>query len=284
MLQVKVGSYFISTDSGDNTVSLSGEYYEPGFNIMTPLELSFPKSDQITLWIRKRANDDGTELSFMHIENMVISVTDPTNGQPVPFTIQYYSSYSLILKITNALTLSGSGVRVRTMDVHFEDSSDNDFITFRVIVDDDDKNFHYIFIDSNNMDERILATYQGRDIYLSTKASSDHYLLFSPYAYFKENTESNSDFSYPLNTIFYKRQDAYNDEDYSYSISLYSHSFMRNIVSVMSIPSYEKAGVLLIDNRIYKDIIENRINPYIDIAVHGRLSGIDDTFRINFTV
>jgi len=283
MFQVKVLSYLIQTEDGDNTVSLTGTYYEPGFNIMTPLELSFPKADQVVLQFRKRANYDGSSLSLINIDNINITVTDPTNGQPVPFTKEYYSSYYIRLTITNALQLNNPTTRIRTMDVHFEDSSDNDFITFRVIVDDDDKNFHYIFVDSNSMNERNSYTAQGRNIYLSTKTESDHYLLFSPFAYLKESVKGNSDFSYPLNTIFYKRQNAYNNEDYSYSISLYSHSFMRNVVSVMSVPSYEKAGVLLVDNKIYKDIIENGVNPYIDIAVEGRLSGISDTFRVNFT-
>jgi len=108
--------------------------------------------------------------------------------------------------------------------------------------------------------------------------------LFSPNAYIKETTLDAADFSYPLNTIFYKRQDSYNNEDYSLSISSYSHTFMRDVVSVMNVPSYNKVGVMLVDNKIYKDMTEGGVNPYVYVDVVGEISGVSDSFRINFII
>lgn len=285
MLQVKLKDFLLRTPSGDITDKFSVSYREPGFTQMFPLELEFPKSDQVGIYIRKRADDTGDNLSAISKSTMTITVLDPTNGQIVPYTTSDYATNYIELDIVNALNLSSTNaiVRVRVMDVNITDSTDDDFITFRVLVDDDDRLLNYILVDTNNMVERNSVGSKGGDIYVSTKSGSDNYLLFSPYATIKETTSDKADFSYPLNTIFYKRQESYNNEDYSYSISLYSHAFARDTVSVMNVPGYHKAGVLLIDNKIYTDIVENGVNPYIDIAVVGELSGYSDTFRIHFT-
>ena len=282
MLQVKMVESILIVSGAQVTTSIDGEWYEPGFNIMTPLELEFPISDQLVLRIRKRA--DATGSTFSSINTVSATVIDPTNGQAVPFSVANLDSTHITLTITNSLVMVDPVVRVRAMDVLVKDSSDNDFLTFRVLVDDQNKPLHYIFVESNNMNQRISSSVQGRSAYLSVKAGSDHYLLFSPYSSLKETTLEKANFSYPLNTIFYKRQDSYNNEDYSFSISVYSNTFMRDVVSVMNIPSYDKAGVLLVDRKIYKDIIENGVNPYVEINVVGQLSGVSDTFRINFTI
>ncbi len=284
MLQVEMVESTLIVSGEQVTTSSDEGWYEPGFNIMTPLELEFPVSDQIVLSIRKRANAAGTTFSGISTNTVSATVVDPTNGQDVPYTLVVADATHITLTVTNALVMVDPVVRVRVMDIHIKDSTDDDFLTFRVLVNDLNKSLHYILVESNDMNQRVSNSAQGRSIYLSIKGSSDHYLLFSPYAFIKEDRLDEADFSYPLNTIFYKRQDSYNDEDYSFSIVSYSHTFMRDVVSVMNVPSYHKAGVLLIDNRIYKDITENRTNPYVYIGVDGELSGISDTFRINFKI
>ena len=285
MLQVRLKDFLLRTPNGDISGDLGLTYLEPGFNIMSPLELEFPKSDQVGMYIRKRADDTGTNLVAISKSTMTITVVDPTNGQPVPYTVSDNATNYIVLNIINSLDLTSTNaiVRVRVMDVHIKDSDDDDFLSFRILVDDDDRLFNYILVDTDNMVERNSVSSQGRNIYVSTKAGSDNYLLISPYASLKETTNSKADFSYPLNTIFYKRQESYNNEDYSYSISLYSNTFVRDLVSIMNVPGYNKACVLLIDNKMYRDIQERNINPYIDIAVIGVLSGYSDTFRVNFT-
>lgn len=284
MFQVRLLSYLLRTPNGDIDETISGaSYREPGFTQMSPLELEFPKSDQVAVKLRKRDGVGG--YSNISKATMEFTVVDPTNGQSIPYIAADNGSARIDLTVTNALNLllTNAAVRVRVIDVNVRDTDDDDFITFRIIIDDDDRLLNYIFVDTNSMVERNASSSQGDDIYVSTKSGSDNYLLFSPYASIKETTSAKADFSYPLSTIFYKRQESYNNEDYSYSISLYSDTSMRSVVSLMNIPGYHKAGVLLIDNKMYTDILERGVNPYIDIAVVGELSGYSDTFRINFT-
>jgi len=282
MLQASMRDMLLLQDDGDITNTFSLSYYEPGFNLLSPLEFEFPRCDRLSLSIRKRADDTETLFNSIPYDTFEVTVIDPTNGETIPHTLENDTETTLVLTITNAITLNNPTVRVRVIDVYVKDNA-NDFIKFRVLVDDQDKSFHYIFVDTNDISGRNSVTVQGRDIYVTVKASSDHYVLFSPYAYLKESTISDYDLSYPLNTVFYTRQDTYNNEDYFFSISSYSHAFIGDVVSVMNVPLYHKAGVLLVDNRIYKDIIEAGINPYVEIAVVGELSGISDVFKINFT-
>jgi len=285
VLQVKLKDFLLRTPDGDSTATFGGNYREPGFTEMSPVELEFPKSDQVGVYIRKRADAGGVNLSAINKATMTITVVDPTNGSSIPYTTADFETNYIALDIVNAINLlsTNATVRVRVMDVNIKDSDDDDFITFRILVDDDDRLLNYIIVDSNNMVERNSICTQGEEIYITTKSGSDNYLLFSPYVTIKETTSDKADFSYPLNTIFYKRQESYNNEDYSYSISLYSNAFVQDAVSVMNVPGYHKAGVLIVDNKLYTDITENGVNPYIDIAVVGELSGYSDTFRIHFT-
>jgi len=285
VLQVKLKDFLLRTPDGDSTDTFGGNYREPGFTEMSPVELEFPKSDQVGVYIRKRADAGGVNLSAINKATMTITVVDPTNGSSIPYTTADFETNYIALDIVNAINLlsTNATVRVRVMDVNIKYSDDDDFITFRILVDDDDRLLNYIIVDSNNMVERNSIGTQGEEIYITTKSGSDNYLLFSPYVTIKETTSDKADFSYPLNTIFYKRQESYNNEDYSYSISLYSNAFVQDAVSVMNVPGYHKAGVLIVDNKLYTDITENGVNPYIDIAVVGELSGYSDTFRIHFT-
>jgi len=282
MLQASMGDMLLQLTGGDVTDTFSELYYEPGFNIMSPLEFEFPRCDRLSLKLKKRANEDGSSFSNINSTDMSLTVIDPTNGRSIPYTLSDEEDDQLLLTIINALTLNDPVVRARSIDVYIKDTTDDDFIIFRILVNDQHKYFHYIFISSNRMTDRNFLSAQGRDIYVTVNASSNYYLLFSPYAYLKESTSSEANFSYPLNTIFYKRQDSYNNEDYSFSMSSYSHTFVNNTVSIMNVPSYSKVGVLLVDNKLYKDIIEMGVNPYVEIAVVGEISGISDIFKVNF--
>ena len=284
MLQVSVSNSLLVHPEGENTVSLSGSYYEPGYNIMSPLELEFPKSDRVGLNFRKRADGSGTVFSNILKSTMTVTAIDPTNGEAVPYVIETLGSRYLRLYITNALDLVNPVVRVRVIDVTISDSTDDDFISFRILVDDDNKSFYYIPVETYDMNGRNSVSIPGRDVSIVVSAGSDQHILFSPYASLRETTSAKANFSYPLNTIFYKRQEGYNNEDYSYSVLEYSHSFLGDAISVMSVPSYKKVGVILVDARLYNDIVDRGVKPYVDISVNGNLSGISDTFRVNFTV
>ncbi len=282
MLRATAYDYLLITPDGNMDDTFSEEYYEPGFNIMSPLEFNYPMCDRLSLRIKRRKNAAGTTFKNIDSVDCTVTVIDPTNNQAIPYTLVDEGNKRLRLTVTNALTLTNPVARARVIDVFLRHNTDNDFIIFRVLVEESAKSFHYFFVDANNMSDRNPVTVGGRDVYVSVKASGNYYMLISPYAYLREGTSSGADFSYPLNTVFYKRQNTYSNEDFSFSILSYSHAFMEDVISVMNVPSYGKAGVLLVDNRIYKDMTENGVNPYVDIAVIGELSGNEDVFRVNF--
>ena len=158
-------------------------------------------------------------------------------------------------------------------------------ISFRVTVSDDGNFFHYIPFYINDLKSRYSNTAIGRQAYFKVKNNTDGYILFSPYAYLVEveKDDINVSFSYPLESIYYKRQETYNDESFYFEISAYSHSFVEEGVSLINIPSYQKAAVLHIDSYMYTKLVELGDNAFVDISIQGILSGIVDTFRIFLT-
>ena len=93
----------------------------------------------------------------------------------------------------------------------------------------------------------------------------------------------NVSFSYPVGSIFYKRQETYNNEEFYFEISSYSHSFVAEGVNLINVPNFQKAAVLHVDSYLYTKLTELRENVFVDISVQGVLSGSIDTFRIFLT-
>ena len=292
MLQVAYAGYLLVDDAITQYID-NPVYYEPGFNLMSPLEIQGDISDRLYIVVRKRSDDTGLSFDSILSSNLEVSVKDASNGETVPsflksnnvYEVWDGDSYPLVLEITNALDLSGSlTTRVRTLDVYIKDITDNSFISFRIITSDENRYFNYIKVKSSDLLDRDTYTSVGRNISMTLSGDSDSYILFSPYAYLKETTKDKSDFSYPLNSIFYQRENTYNNEDYSFSLSSYSDSVILETISVFNVPSYNKAGVIVIDRILYNKIKEIGSNVYVDVGVIGELSGISDTFRVNFSI
>ena len=292
MLQAAYGGYMIQ--GGTTQYVNSPTYYEPGYNLMTPLEIQGNKSDRFWILLRKR--EGASENTFVPLTESVLeaTVTDASTGDTVTYRLKSNNVNPLwddnpsdvapfVLEITNALDLSGPlSTRVRVVDVCVKDITDDDFITFRVISSDSNRYFNYLYVKTNNLSARNTFTALGRDVIVRISSDSDHYVLFSPYAYLKETTKGKADFSYPLDTVYYQRENTYNNEDYTFSISAVSNSFVSEVISVMNVPSYGKAALILIDQIMYKKLVELGSDAYVDIAIEGQLSGITDTFRVNF--
>ena len=294
MLQAAFGGYYL-IESNSRVLVENPVYYEPGFNLMSPLEISSPEADRLYILVRKRVNTSGT--IFNTSTNISAIVTDVTNGENLNVIVSDNNLYPawnvedpssnspILMTITNQVDTVNNLLKVRTIDCHVKDISDNSSIDFRITVDDTNQYFHYISVDRKRISDRNTFSATVRQAYVQLNSTSDFYVLFSMSAWLKETTKNNADFSYPQDSIFYQRQDTYNNEDYSFEISTYSHSFISDLVSVMQIPSYDKVGILLIDNLLYKYVVEQQNSDfYIDILVEGQLSGITDTFRVNFYV
>lgn len=291
MLQVALGGHQIA--GGTLEYVRSPTYYEPGFNLLYPLELQIDKCDRFYILIRKRADQSGTTFESLSSSDLSSQVKDVTNGMDVTAYITDNDIYTgwddnpsnvspVVLEIVNSMNLYNAYTRIRTIDCYVKDVTDNSFIKFRVLVDDNNKFFYYLSVQTNDISNRVSSTATGRQGYVRLNGKGDFYLLFSPYAYLIETTENYGNFSYPLNTIFYKRQNTYNNEDYTFSFSSGSHDFVSKCISVMNVPGYNKVGVVLIDNMLYTYIMDEGENAYANISIQGNLSDINDTFKVNF--
>ena len=54
--------------------------------------------------------------------------------------------------------MSNPVIRVRVMDVNIKDSDDDDFLTLRILVDDDSKSFYYIPVSTQDMGDRSISS------------------------------------------------------------------------------------------------------------------------------
>lgn len=294
MLQVALGgTYLIGT--GSQLIN-DPVYYEPGFNIMTPLEIETVKADIIYILIRKRVDSLGESFRRIPYSSLEVSVVDATINEGLTYTLSDNTINPrwdddpsdvgiAVLTIENQLDTANPVLRSRIIDCTIKHKADNSFITFRITVTDEGLYFHYIPIIRTQFSDRNTFTASGREAYVNLSNSSDAYVLFSPFAYLEETTKELSDFSYPIDSIYYKRENTLNNEDFTFSLSSYDRDFIPDQLSVMNIPGYGKAGIVLIDAMLYKKIFDaGVIGAYVDIGIVGELSGITDTFRINFRI
>lgn len=293
MLQAAFGGYTLIegkiTEFIDDLI-----YYEPGFNFMSPLELSVTKSDTIFMVIRKRSNIIGDSFEDLDYTNVSVTVTDATNGEALSVRISNNNRYlnwnqdpstniPVLLEIENQLDLGNPILRVRVIDCEVRDTTDNSSINFRIIVEDDpeDLHFNYIPVHRTIYSDRNTFTAAGREAHVTLKSDSDSYILVSPYAWLKETSKELSDFSYPPDTFYYQKEKTYNDEDFTFSLQSWNKSWVEDSVSILNVPGYKKVALILIDNSIYKQIVISKRSANFVMAIVGELSGIQDTFTVN---
>jgi len=299
MIQAALGGYkkVISIINSSTVYDDTPTYYEPGYSILYPLEIEVPIADQVYMLIRKRSDAYGQSFEQLSASDLSVVVKDITTGESIPAHFQTNSASSniyhlgwndnpsafipLVLVINNSIDVNNPIVRVRVLDCFVKDVNDNKFLKYRLTINDENKLFYYIANNLNDIGERSTFTAAGREGIANISDNSDSYVVFSPFAYFREVNKEKSDFSYPLGSIFYERQKSYNNEDYTYGIEGYSHDFVMENVSLINVPYYEKAAVLLIDKHLHQEITDGYERVYIDVKVNGTLSDMEDVFRIN---
>lgn len=299
MLQVAYGGSVV-TEDGSYVYDYEDMpvYYEPGFNLIEPLVISSITADVIYILLRKRIDSTGNSFEDISLSDIEATVIDSTNGESLQFSIVdanngiYYggwdidsSEYSpLVIAIQSEIDLKNPIRKVRVIDCCVRDKNDNDFICFRIIENDSTGFFHYLHIETEKMSNRKKYTSIGNDIYVKIGYDSDGYILFSPYNYLKEVSNSyDKDFSYPLNTVFYKRQYSYNDEEYDFEIISYNRGFLQNVVSLMNVPNFHKAAIVLIDKYLYAELSNNAdVSSYIVVKATGKSSGVSKNLTIRF--
>jgi hypothetical protein len=293
MLQVAFGGKTL-IDDGSIEIVDNLTFYEPGYNVMFPLELSVPKSDSIYIIVRKRdSNGSGFDANFIP-QTLTATAKDATNAETLS-AVTYAStrdewnddpSYAtpVVVEIQNQLSVAPpSTLRVRVIDVELKDTTDNSFLNFRIIVEEDptDLHFNYIPIHRTTYSDRNTFTAAVRDIYMSLKSGSDAYLLVSPYAWLTESTKESFDFSYPQDSNYYKRENTFNSEDFTFSLNSTSHTFVGDYITITNVPGYRKVCLILIDNAIFNNIAALQRSINFTVSLVGELSGIEDTFTVN---
>ena len=296
MLQIGLGGYK-NVATNDITYDDVPVYYEPGFNIMAPLEIAIPPCDQIYCLFRKRNDIYGDSFDILSKNNFNVSTIDITTGENVPSLISrnvkgwdyYHVGWNnstaftpLIVAITNSIEIETPVERTRILDCTLRDKTDNDFLNFRITVDDKNKAFYYLPVYMDEFSNRNTFTGTGQTGMVNIKTHSDIYILISPFAYLQETNEENSDFSYPLNSVFYHRQKTYNDEDFDFSIKSVSHSSLLDDIELISVPNYRKIACLLLDGHLYTDMLSINEETYIEVEAVGVLSEIIGTYKIYF--
>tara|TARA_Y100000310_G_scaffold311548_1_gene357908 strand:- start:1593 stop:2498 length:906 start_codon:yes stop_codon:yes gene_type:complete len=298
MIQVAMGGYKNSS-TGVTVLDDAPIFYEPGFTIVSPLEIEMTENDQLYVLLRNRIDDAGQLFETPTIANLDVTIKDATTGDSIPGFLDTNESDStvfngnwdtdvsqfnpVVLIINSSIDVFSPVERVRTLDVFVRDTTNPDVnVFFRLISDDSNKFIHYININIDEIGNRFKFTSFGTEIKSDITSPSDSYILLSPFAYLQEvDTQEESDFSYPFESIFYKRQRTFNDEEFGFFITSASHEFISEGVSLMNVPNYTKAAVLFIDKYVHTEMLDIQARTYLDILVVGRLSGIEHTFRVN---
>jgi hypothetical protein len=293
MIQAGLGGYNDIVNSQE-TLDNSPVFYEPGYNIMFPLEISVPPADQVYMLIRERLGED--TFRVLSVNDFTITTKDATTGESIPSLLGIAKSYNsswdpdgtvanpeqLVAIITDSISADNPIDRVRVLDVVVNDIVNDYFINFRLTIDDENKLFYYIPVNLNNIRNRDKFSSVGRVGVVPLQSSSDTYLLISPFSTIYESVKEDSDFSYPIGTIFYKRQKGYNEEDFTFKMGEVSHSFVSDSISLMNIPNYDKAALLVIDRYLYTNLSQTSEVVSMSIVATGVLSGIESTFTMKF--
>jgi len=299
-LQVSYGGYDLTDPSTEVREDITdGDYVEPGYTTMSPVEFVIDKADSFYFIIRKRENTFGTTFEGLSAANLVVNVVDITLDTQLDYSFQDFSStaegYSslwedgvtsddekIILRVDNGFPLTSPTDRIRVIDCIIRDIRDDTLISFRVLVDDFNKNFNFIAVKSNEVSQRNTFSTVGSSARIEIDGKGDSYFLISPFSSFREVSKGSGNFAYPLNTIFYLRQATFNQEGFSYSIKSYSHDFLLNNVRVQNVPGFLKMGVATIDRNLYNDLSGISGEIYMNIEVRGLISEMTETFKINF--
>jgi hypothetical protein len=295
MLQVALGGYSLFQPF-EVIYDTSPMFYEPGYNIMSALEIVSPKADQVSILVRDRSlltPDNFSDVVDMDFEDYSFSCVDTVSEEGVDYFFRYNedtSAYSrqtswteadtgFIIEISNSPVVDDANTRIRSMDCLLTNNITNDFIRFRVVVEDESKLFYYLAQDQKALRDREPSSLGLRQTNVDISLGGDTHIIISPFASFVETSKDLSDFSYPLNTIYYSRQDLYNNEDFLFAVRC-SDPIIASYFSIFPLERYHKVGILIIPKNISDYVITLDRFPYVDVSVYGIISEMEDTMRI----
>lgn len=262
-------------------------FYEPGYTMLSPLELIIGEADNIYMAFRKR---DETNLD---VSNFNLIAKDASSGEVIEtylglmdssniyYQTQWEESTDRLLGVISANSLI-SPFRIRNIECTLTDITDNNFINFNIICDTSNIIFHYLTVTEGNYNSELFSSIVGEEAIINLDGDGSKFLLLSPLSKFVRASQDESNFSYPLETTYYKRDNILNDEDFSFTISNFSHSAIENNVSITHVPQYPKVGLLLVDKYLQKELEGINGTIYCDIEARGQVSEAAKVFRVYF--
>jgi len=288
-------------------------YFEPGFNMFTPLEFEVSESDKIYFAMKKRSDYTGKSFDDISSNQYEIEVKDVTSGEIVQGVIDNRSVPNALNPSWNSdfttkelfITIDTKNVmtlrRYRVIECVINNRITYDSISFVVSMQETSDTMFFMIIDSSNLVDRPRSSTLGKNclIYVEqeekinfgttqTKETGSSYILLSPFDYFKEvGKDDGYMFEYPSNTYFYERNVSSSNEDYDFFITGASHDFILDNIDIFTVPNFHKIGVLTIDKKMFLDLtLQNVLSgfsrAYIDIQSVGKVSESTNTFRVNF--
>lgn len=300
MLQVAYGGHILN---GESYYESDLDYREPGFGSdFFPLEFDISNSDRVFFLLRKRDSIYGDSFSEINYENIIVEAKDVTSGIPIPSVVYIENDvnndwtesafdnilFSIDTNINFELKEENPDIfvnRVKAIDIYAKDISDNYFINFRLFIDDDERDFNYIVVPEKRIDERDKISKRIVNPYIDISNLSNFYILISPSSRFREVNKDDYSFSYPYDTIFYKRNKILNDEEFIFEIDNVSNSFVYDSISIFPIVGNHKMGVLKVDSYLKNKMIKEKVNTsFINILVKGKVTEKINTFLINFFI
>lgn len=288
MYQVALIGY---KDTSGVTVNLPGPYtfYEPGFNILFPLEFSVGNVTEANFHIRRRSDSTGTIFDDLNGTSFVSTVRDVTTGESVTVVSYTFAAIPAADYASSLMTITindGSYPQTaspRIIECNFNNSSFTGFGIFRLYVDINNRGFNYILVDADQVETRSSSSVYAISTIVDMSESDNPYMILSPYNIIDEVDKSSSDFSYPVGSFYYRRRTIFSNEPYDFTVNDMSDDTLDGLLSLFVVPNYHQAACLLIDTNMKTQAPQFSTMPWVDIRATGKQSESIDDFRVYFT-
>tara|TARA_Y100000310_G_C20695595_1_gene825458 strand:+ start:3498 stop:4412 length:915 start_codon:yes stop_codon:yes gene_type:complete len=291
MLQATIGGY--QNTNSNNVFVTSPIYREPGFDILNPFETNISATAKIVyILLSIRTDDTGDNFEAGTADpgsRFTITATNATNGDALTTSVSTNSVNTnwntskfnpYVIQVVTGVTVNNRQSFVESFDILIKDSTTSSMITFRVATGTSGAGFHYLNVTNRSENLRAKSsTLGGTGLVKLSKLGS--YVLLSPVSAFKEVDKSISEFSYPLNTIYYQREDVVNDEIFDFVISNSEPSLVADDIQVIAIPEFFRGAVLIIDGQLQTDLLDAGTAGFVDIKATSKISNNEDSFRVH---
>lgn len=300
MFQVAYGGHLLS---GEQNYESDLDFREAGFGSDSfPIEFDISKSDRIFFLLRKRSSIYGDSFVEIDYENIVIEAKDLTSGISIPSAVYIEnvvnaewtdtSFDSILFSIDSNINFQDLEDnpnifidRVKAIEIYIKDTSDNNFISFRVYIDDNEMKFYYIIVPEKDIERRDVKSNSINNPYIDINNLNNFHILISPSSRIREIDDNYYSFSYPYSTIFYKRDRTFNDEEYVFDINGEIDTLIYENISIFPIPGYHRVGVLKVDSYLKNKMIKKNVRESsLNISVTGKITNKTYIFPITFFV